>query len=177
MADQSLYRSQWKSIAPRQEIAPEFCLGDVDSGWANEAGSLQIRLPHIAGSQGKWVRALDGIAAGARYRLTARFRAEGIADIRRSLFARVLWQGAGGTPLSHDRQEYFVVSGRDAEGWSTITGVRTAPADAHEAELQLVAAWAPGGLLKKPVFCRSFCPQRTVTPLSKFLIRGADAGR
>ncbi len=177
MADQSLYRSQWKSIAPRQEIVPEFCLGDVDSGWRTRRGPCRSgsrTSPEVrANGCVPWM----AFAAGARYRLTARFRAEGIADIRRSLFARVLWQGAGGTPLSHDRQEYFVVSGRDAEGWSTITGVRTAPADAHEAELQLVAAWAPGGLLKKPVFCRSFCPQRTVTPLSKFLIRGADAGR
>ena len=161
MTDQILYRSQlspagddhvtWRTSAPRAEISGEFSLGDAGSAWGEEEASLQIQLPHVVGGQGKWIRDLDSIAGGVRYRFTARFHTTGVTDARSSVYARVLWKGEGGKALSHDKQEYYAATAAcpDASGeWSTITGVRTAPLEARAAELQLVAAGAPGALIQ-----------------------------
>ena len=159
MPDRILYRSalsgpgdafgSWTTVAPRKEIEAEFSIGDAAGGWGEETAALQIGLPDVAGGQGKWVRTLASVAGGASYRLTARFKTKGVRDPRSSVYARVLWKDAGGGDLSHDKQEYFAAEGKTAEDgqWSTITGVRTAPPEAGTAELQLVAAWAPGALV------------------------------
>jgi predicted amidohydrolase len=159
MTEQSLYRSQltatgdnqatWRTSAPRAEVAAQFCMGDDGSGWQDETGSLQTQLPDVIGAQGKWIADLDSITGGVRYRLTVRFQATGITDPRQSVYARVVWQGIDGALLSHDRQEYFAAVDENHAGeWSTITGVRLAPPDARQAELQLVVASAPGATVR-----------------------------
>ncbi len=58
MSDRIHYRSQfsraaasqesWRTVAPRAEIAAQFALDDAGTGWGDEAGALQVRLPLAA---------------------------------------------------------------------------------------------------------------------------------
>ena len=66
-------RGTWTTDTPREEIGAGFSIDDTVSGWGDESAALHTRLPDVAGGQGKWICTLDA-AAGASYRLTARFK-------------------------------------------------------------------------------------------------------
>jgi predicted amidohydrolase len=148
---------EWSTASPRAEIAPEFA--GSKTGGRNRKGFLSIRSDALAGRQGWWKRTLP-IVGGDHYQFTAWYRADGIVNPRRSVFARVLWLDAAGKlaildePAIHfyagkgpveSCAEFPVETPKQADGWSAIRGVYQAPSSARSAVVELHLQWAPGG--------------------------------
>src|SRR5262245_17896381 len=83
----------WTSIAPREEIRPQF--QHTETGGKSGHGALVIRADEREGLHGWWLKPFS-VSAGQYYRFSAWRRTAHIAVPRRSVLARVLWRDEAG---------------------------------------------------------------------------------
>jgi predicted amidohydrolase len=135
---------EWRSEAPRAEIAPLFFRVEPAAG----ASAASARLLGLSGQgnaavDGRWVRVLP-VKAGTHYQFTAEYQARDVDEPERSVLARVVWLGERGKRV--DTPEYPLTRARRTpEGWSALEGTYLAPAGAVRAQLELHLRWAARG--------------------------------
>lgn len=131
----------WRFETPREEIAPR--------AW-RENGVRIGGKPALALSgagkpyaDGRWVRTVP-VQPGAHYRFEARFRAERVREVERSVQARLFWLDAAGKPIG--QAEYPATAReKDARGWQTLGQTYRSPAGAAQAKLELNYRWDGDG--------------------------------
>jgi len=145
----------WRAMAPRDEIRPQF---DYSAkGGKDDKAGLIIHTDSREGQDGYWQKTFS-ITGGKHYRFFALHRAENIAEPRRSLVVRILWQDAEGKQVLRDEPvasgylkgalpiaepEYPTDKAPDAEGWTEVSDVYRAPSKAARAIVELHLRWAP----------------------------------
>jgi len=152
-----LVDSSWQQTAPRAEIAPQFAF--EAAGGRSGGGVLRIEADQREGLSGQWFKTVP-VQGGQPYRFAAWKKTDGVTTPRRSAVARVLWQDAQGKPVPHEgptvtsvlkgwqartEPEYPADRATDAQGWTEVSDVYTAPAKATQARLELHLQWAPRG--------------------------------
>ncbi|SFH63539.1 carbon-nitrogen hydrolase family protein [Planctomicrobium piriforme] len=145
----------WKSQTPRPEIAPQFSR-ETDGGH-NNSPRLVIQQDARAGQQGWWTSQVP-VTGGQNYHFQAYRKATGVEVPRRSAFVRIIWQDAKGKAVPMDEAavsgylvgwkgnaepEYPTDQPTDANGWTEVSEVVTAPAKATQAVIELHSQWAP----------------------------------
>src|SRR5262245_50554631 len=79
----------WTSVAPREEIRPQF--QSTESGGKSGHGALIVRADEREGLHGWWEKTFP-VTAGQHYRFSVWRRTENVVVPRRSVLARVLWR-------------------------------------------------------------------------------------
>ena len=145
----------WTTVAPREEIRPEF--QHEATGGRSGHGALIIRADEREGLHGWWQETMPVTGRG-HYRFSAWYRAENIAVPRRSVLARVLWSDDAGRTVQRREgvvtnfslgvvttaePEYPRESGASSDGWVEMSGVYEAPPGATQAQVELHLLWAP----------------------------------
>jgi predicted amidohydrolase len=153
----SLVDESWEQATPREEIRPKFSY--TANGGRHEAAGLVITSDDREGLAGHWSKSLP-VRGGETYRFSALRRATDVAEPRRSVFARVVWQNAEGRSVPSDappvpdvlkgwkpnaEPEYPSDETADAQGWTEVRGHFRAPNAATQARLELHLQWAPRG--------------------------------
>ena len=147
--------SGWMHFAPRAEIAPEFEI-DLKGGRGGDR-ALIIKSNDSDGQSGWWKKTFQ-IIGGHWFRFSAFYRATNVSIPRRSIVARLLWQGNDGQPVPRDtpavtlpgetamaEPEYPSDLPVGTGGWTQVTGLYRAPANATQAVVELSLRWAPNG--------------------------------
>src|ERR1041385_7325142 len=150
----------WTTVAPREEIRPEF--QRTETGGKSGHGALTIRADEREGLHGWWQKTFP-VTAGKYYRFSAWRRAENIAVPRRSVLARVLWRDDAGKDVQRREgvvtnfslgvvasaePEYpreTIAKGAAGDGWVELSDVYEAPPGATQARVELHLLWAPNG--------------------------------
>jgi predicted amidohydrolase len=132
----------WTATAARAEIAPRaFVAAEPSRG---EPGSLALAGDGRPAATGGWERRLDGVLPGRWYRLTAHYRASGIAHESWQVLARLDWRdGAGGRAGQPDYAWRAAAEG----DWTRLTLEAPAPEGAATAALQLQVRDAGPGVV------------------------------
>lgn len=148
---------EWKPVAPRDEIRPEF--RHETAGGRSGNGALLIRADEREGLHGWWERTFP-VKAGQHYRFSAWYRAENVTVPRRSILARVLWRDDAGRAVARREgvvtnysisvvpvaePEYPQTLAAGNEGWTEVSGFYAAPPGATRAQVELHLMWAPQG--------------------------------
>src|SRR5262245_58023293 len=94
----------WTTVAPREEIRPEF--QQTETGGKSGHGVLSIRADEREGQHGWWQKTFS-VTGGRYYRFSVWRRTENIAVPRRSVLARVLWSDDAGKAV---QRRYGVVT-------------------------------------------------------------------
>lgn len=147
----------WSPGFPREEIEPHFRW--ESRGGRDGQGVFVIQADQRDGQAGWWTRTLP-VQGGRWYRFEAFRRATRVAEPRRSVLARVIWLDAQGKPALRDtpvvtrylpgftpraEPEYPADRSADALGWTEVSDVYHAPAQAVQAAVELHLRWVPGG--------------------------------
>ena len=147
----------WKTVAPRDEIRPEFIYHA--EGGPHQSGSFVIEADAREGLMGWWEHTLT-IEGGQYYKFSALSKTSNIEFPRRSAVVRILWRDEKGRPVLHDEPsfasyragdrprsepEFPADRGVDAKGWTIVSGTYHAPSAARRAIIELSYRWAPGG--------------------------------
>ncbi|MBM3861633.1 MAG: carbon-nitrogen hydrolase family protein [Verrucomicrobia bacterium] len=143
----------WTNSTPRAEIAPRF-RQDARNG------TLIIEADAREGQAGWWTKSVP-VQGGHWYRFEAFHRTRNIPTPRRSVLVRVLWQDDKGNAAKRDtplvdyyylpgtgvraEPEYPMDKATDARGWTEVSEVYRAPANATRAVIELHFRWAPRG--------------------------------
>src|SRR5260370_1402475 len=146
---QAAFADGWTSVAPREEIRPQF--QRTETGGTSGHGALAIRADEREGLHGWWQKTFS-VTPGLHYRFSAWRRTENITVARRSVLARVLWRDEAGKEVQ--RREGVVTNfsmgvvasaepeyprdlsaGKD--GWIEMSGVYEAPTGATQARIEL----------------------------------------
>lgn len=145
----------WKLESPRPETAPRHAYRadagrDGRPGWVLETGAGEHWI-------GCWT-VTQPVQGGQHYRFIAWRQFQNIAEPRRSVVARVLWQDAQGQPVTWEEParagyaqgvipraepEYPRDLGGRSGDWGKFEEVLRAPAAARQARLELYLQWAP----------------------------------
>ncbi len=150
----------WTTVAPRQEIRPQF--QPTETGGKSGHGALAINADEREGLHGWWQKTFP-VTAGQHYRFSGWRRIENVAVPRRSVLARVLWRDDTGKEVPRregvltnfaknvvataepeyprDRPE----KGESNGGWVEVSGVYQAPQGATQARVELHLLGAPNG--------------------------------
>jgi len=150
--------ASWHPGSPRDEIRPDFAIDPA--GGRDGVGALVISMDGREGLHGYWRRAFP-VVGGQHYGFSAWRRAVGVANPRRQVVARILWQDDAGKPVplgwpvvegylvhwgpSAAEPEHPVDGHTDDAGWTEVTGHYRAPEAATQALVELGLLWAPGG--------------------------------
>lgn len=147
----------WQAMAQRDEIRPQFDY--QPKGGKDSKGSLLIVADEREGLDGYWMKTFS-ITGGKHYRFFALRKVAGVAEPRRSVVVRILWQDQNGKSVLRDEP---VVSGylkgakpvaeaehpldraTDAAGWTEVSDVYRAPSKATRAVVELHLQWATRG--------------------------------
>ena len=147
----------WQTMAPRDEVRPEFAYDP--HGGRDGRGCFIIRADAREGQIGWWTRTFP-VEGGKSYRFCAVRRCENIATPRRSLLVRITWLDAKGQHAMRDepeavtlypgqapqsQPEFPVDQMLDAEGWMEVSDTYRAPLSATRAVVELHLRWAPRG--------------------------------
>lgn len=147
----------WRAMAQRDEIRPRFDYRT--KGGKDGKGSLLIIADEREGLDGYWQKAFS-ITGGKHYRFFALRKVVNVAEPRRSVVVRILWQDENGKPVLRDEPvvsgylkgarpvaeaEHPVDRATDAEGWTEVSDVYHAPSKATRAVVELHLQWAPRG--------------------------------
>jgi predicted amidohydrolase len=147
----------WTSVAPREEIRPQF--QHDETGGKSGHGALAIRHDEREGLHGWWQKTF-AVTGGRHYRFSAWRHAEQIAVPRRSVLARVLWRDDAGKEVPRREgvvtnyslgvvataePEYPREASAGKDGWVEMFGVYEAPPGATRAQVELHLLWAPNG--------------------------------
>jgi len=159
-AERAIDAHGWKTESPRAEIQPSFEF-KPDGGPA-KTGSFVIRAEGREGVDGHWTKTLP-IKGGRYYRFRALRKIENVSSPRRSALARMLWRDEQGRPVRHDEPgaksyapgkapeaepEYPQDRATDTNGWTEVSDVYQAPANAAQAIVELYLRWAPRGVVE-----------------------------
>ena len=151
---------EWRPIAPREEIRPEF--HQSKTGGKSGTGALTIQADEREGLHGWWERTVT-VTPEAHYHFSAWYRTENVAVPRRSVLPRVLWRDDAGKEVSRKtgvitnfslgvvpsaEPEYPRQSGTGPDGWSEVAGTYQAPPGATRAVVELHLMWAPKGTVQ-----------------------------
>jgi predicted amidohydrolase len=146
---------EWTTVAPREEIRPQF--QQTETGGKSGHGAFSIRADEREGLHGWWQKAFS-VTAGQHYRFSAWHHEENIAVPRRSVLARVLWRDDAGKEVKRREgvvtnfangvvasaePEYPRDSSAGSDGWVEMSGVYEAPPGASQAQVELHLLWAP----------------------------------
>jgi predicted amidohydrolase len=156
----------WQTAAPREEVRPAF---SFDSrGGRSKQGAFVIRHDARDGLDGCWTKTF-AVQGGHYYRFTAFRKTDYVESPRRSTMARLLWQNEKGAKVLRDdaratdhasiryvtnvltgmkpiaEAEHPLDKSTDARGWTEVSDVYRAPADATRAVVELHLQWAPRG--------------------------------
>jgi predicted amidohydrolase len=140
LLDQSTFpeASGWRVVAQRPEIAPRGWI-DRTTGRGGQ-GSLALAGDGKAAVSGGWEKKIDGIEAGAWYRLTVESRGAGIDFERQRVAARLDWlKGASDRAGQPDYGTLRSTAG----DWHTTVLEAPAPAGATQVLVQLLLSNAP----------------------------------
>jgi predicted amidohydrolase len=153
----STHADGWTTVAPREEIRPEF--QQTETGGKSGHGTLLIRADKREGLHGWWQKTFP-VTGGQYYRFSVWRQTENIAVPRRSVLARVLWRDEKGKEVERGggmvtnyslgvvaraEPEYPHESNRGKDGWAEMSGVYEAPPGATQAIVELHLLWAPNG--------------------------------
>ncbi len=149
----------WRCGAPRGEIAPRFF--DSPGGGPSNGAIWRIAGAGRPGVNGSWSRTLP-VEGGRWYRWQARFTAQGVPHLDRSVGPRIMWPDERGSPVPldlHPRVRMLTHRAAQAEpespgpappaspadGWWQVDGRYPAPSNARRATIQLQLGWTPHG--------------------------------
>jgi len=132
--------ASWHVVAQRPEIAPRGWI-DRTTGRGGQ-GALALAGDGKAGVSGGWVKKVDGIEAGAWYRLTVESRSAGIDFERQRIAARLDWQS---TKNERAGQPDYGTLRSTAGDWHKTVLEAPAPAGATQVQVQLLLSNAPQG--------------------------------
>ncbi len=150
----------WSTIAPRDEIRPEFSYHP--DGGPDGRGSFVIQSGERAGLVGWWTKTF-AVQGGKSYAFRAVRRCENVPAARRSVLARVIWLDAQGHPAMRDASETVTLfpgkapqsepefpldHPQDAHGWTEVSDTYQAPMNATQSVVELCARWAPRSLVE-----------------------------
>lgn len=128
----------WHVVAQRAEIAPRGWI-DRTTGRGGQ-GALALAGDGKAGVSGGWEKRVEGIEAGAWYRLTVESRSAGIDFERQRIVARLDWQSAKNERAGQPDYGTF----RSTQGdWNKTILEAPAPAGATQVQVQLLLSNAP----------------------------------
>ena len=145
-----LAETDWQSKSLRHEIAPVF---------SREKESLVITAGNQDGTHGWWERSFP-VKGGTHVAFGVDFQATNIAEVSRSVVAKILWRDDKGAPVGMDdptrmsymrgkkgthEPEYPATQPANQNGWQALAGVYAVPSKATCAVVQLHLLWAPGG--------------------------------
>src|SRR5690349_3754916 len=85
--------AEWKTWAPRDEIAPRFSTDKIDQ---SGPALLKIEGNGDRACFGRWQHTVEGITGGRTYKLSAKYLVRDVAFPQRSVTARVTWLNAKG---------------------------------------------------------------------------------
>jgi predicted amidohydrolase len=156
-ATKSPWPEGWQAKAPRSEIRPDF---DFHAkGGPEHRGSFAIRHDRRKGLSGWFERPFE-IEGGGWYAFQAARRTRHVAEPRRSAIVRIQWQDDQGRMVSANvpdarraelghtpsaEPEFPMDGATDPLGWTTVSGLYRAPAQAKRAIVELHLQWAPHG--------------------------------
>ena len=144
----------WHTVAPREEIKPEFAF--EPGGGIGGKESFLIRTDAREGLDGCWRKAFP-IDGGKAYRVQAFYKAKSVSLPRRSVLVQLDWRDAKGNSIPLDEPtvagylrgsigmaetEYVATRGTNAEGWTEVSDVFRAPSRAAQAMISLHLQWA-----------------------------------
>jgi predicted amidohydrolase len=130
----------WHVVAQRAEISPRGWI-DRTTGRGGQ-GALALAGDGKAAVSGGWERKVDGIEAGAWYRLTVESRSAGLDFERQRVGARLDWQKSGNERAGQPDYGTF----RSASGeWNKTVLEAPAPEGASQVQVQLLLSNAPQG--------------------------------
>ncbi len=145
----------WVPAAVREEIRPDF--GLEKSGGRDGKGALLIRTDRRPGLMGYWAKSVP-VEGSHYYRFQAFRRIENVDIPRRSVNARIVWLDGAGKVAYRDlpvvgpyhpkgrpelaAAEYPADRAPGDDGWTEVSGVYRAPADARQATIELHLDWA-----------------------------------
>jgi len=138
----------WRPFAPRDEIRPDFAVNR--GGGPDGRGSLVIKHDHREGLDGAWGKTFE-VEGGGHYRISAHCRTTDLANPRHHTYAELLFHDAEGNLVLNRRTNvqsrpfYASEAPVDHAGWTKLTGIYRAPADASRATIRLHLRWEPGG--------------------------------
>ncbi|MGV3662587.1 MAG: carbon-nitrogen hydrolase family protein [Prosthecobacter sp.] len=144
----------WTLWSPRDEAKPR----GVHKPASGPDGKELLTLETSAGGHwiGCWTRTLP-VEGGQHYRFHALRKFTFMATPRRSVYTRVIWQGADGKPVQWEEPakqgyakgtipraepEYPAVPDSEANQWAHCESVLRAPAAAKQAKIELYLQWA-----------------------------------
>ncbi|MBM3725285.1 MAG: carbon-nitrogen hydrolase family protein [Acidobacteria bacterium] len=105
-------------------------------------GSLGISGNSNAAAHGGWEHSVSGVKPNGWYRVTAHYRAEGVASEAWQIVARVDWRDTAGKRAG---QPEYVHRARREGAWTRVTADIPAPGNASSAVVQLYLSNAPLG--------------------------------
>lgn len=146
---------EWTFLSPRPEVSPAH-RAEPQGGHKNSPSWL---IETQTGEQwiGCWTQTLS-VQGGQHYRFTAWRNYENVAEPRRSVVARVIWQSADGRPVIWDKPapsgyaqgtvpraepEYPRDLGSNEGEWGCFDEILRAPPAAQQAKIELYLQWAP----------------------------------
>jgi predicted amidohydrolase len=156
-ADDKQAPAGWQTAAPRAEIRPQFTYNP--QGGQDGKGSFVIAADEREGLAGYWAKTFP-ITGGKTYRFFALRKVENIAEPRRSVLVRIVWQDEQGKAVLRDtpvvsgylrgakpvaEPEYPTDKATNAVGWAEVSDTYRAPAQAARAIIELHLRWAPRG--------------------------------
>ncbi len=156
-ADDKQAPAGWQPAAPREEIRPQFTYNP--QGGQDGKGSFVIAADEREGLAGYWVKTFP-ITGGKSYRFFALRKVENVAEPRRSILVRIIWQDEQGKAVLRDtpvvsgylrgakpvaEPEYPTDKATNVAGWTEVSDTYRAPAKAARAIIELHLRWATRG--------------------------------
>lgn len=147
--------SGWSFASPRAEATPKYSFNA--KGGHEKKGALVAET----GPGEQWIGAWEKVVpveGGKHYQFTAWRKMTGVAEPRRSVVTRIIWQDANGKPVNWEEPaksgyakgtipraepEYPRDLGSEAGKWGRFEEVLRAPQKARQAKLELYLQWAP----------------------------------
>ncbi|MBI1177838.1 hypothetical protein GC207_10420 [bacterium] len=124
--------SAWHSWSPRDDIAPVFKF-DSEVGHSGP-GSFYIEPKGNPAAFGAWTCVVTNFVPGKTYRFEVWYRTVFTRNPVRSVIPRLEWQDSQGRAV---RPPDFAIGKPQADGWSKVAYVTTAPDDARQVKVEL----------------------------------------
>jgi predicted amidohydrolase len=144
----------WQTAAARAEIRPHFAY-DLQGG-PDRQGSFIISADAREGLAGHWYKSF-AVTGGKTYHFAALRKIENIAEPRRNVLARIIWQDDQGKPVLRDtpvvtgylkgarplaEPEYPSDKATNTAGWTEVSDTYRVPLQATRAVVELHLRWA-----------------------------------
>ena len=135
------YPEGWTVWSNREETLPQFSVSERSFPGSGD-GSLQIYGKSTPRIHGCWVKRIEGIEAGAWYKIEARYTTRSVDYPRQKVFARLVWKreddGRAGRPE-------YVPDVESAGEWKMVSSTYQAPEKAVAVNLELYLSHSDQG--------------------------------